>query len=194
MNTNQPATFASRTDSNWIQVFTGRQFWPTNPRPEDVDIRDIAHALSLTCRFTGHTEAFYSVAQHSVLISQHCGDPRWGLLHDAAEAYLPDVARPVKQELTGFSDIEDRLLGVIASVFGLTMPIPQSVHVADLVLLATEARDLMVAPSCPWNSIAGISPLGDKIVPWEPHEAESAFLHRFDELFRHEAINEGDQS
>jgi 5'-deoxynucleotidase YfbR-like HD superfamily hydrolase len=106
----------ARNDNNWIQTFTGRQFWPLDPRPEDIELLDIAHALANKCRYTGHTRSFYSVAQHSVLVSEivPAADAHWGLLHDASEAYLPDVARPVKRELAGFQEIENRLMGCVA--------------------------------------------------------------------------------
>lgn len=172
-----------RSDSNWIQTFTGKQFWPTNPRAEDVDIDDIAHALAMKCRYTGHTEVFYSVAQHCVLASRVCDDARWALMHDASEAYLPDVARPVKRELDGFREIEDRLMTVIATVVGLPMPIPECVHHVDLVMLATERRDLMAAPPRPWISTERIEPLADEIVPWDWHDAKHEFLYRYRELF-----------
>src|SRR6266496_3875421 len=82
-----------------IILASGKWFNVFNPKPEDVDIRDIAHALSNQCRFTGHTKEFYSVAQHSVLVSTFCApeDAAWGLLHDASEAYLSDIASPVKK-------------------------------------------------------------------------------------------------
>lgn len=172
-----------RSDANWIQTFTGKQFWPTNPRAEDVDIEDIAHALALKCRYTGHTEVFYSVAQHCVLASRVCDDPRWALMHDATEAYLPDVARPVKRELNGFREIEDRLMAVIASVVGLPMPMPECVHQVDLVMLATERRDLMATPPRPWISTERIEPLADEIVPWDWHDAKHEFLYRYRQLF-----------
>ncbi|KKN29889.1 hypothetical protein LCGC14_0839670 [marine sediment metagenome] len=172
-----------RTDSNWIQTFTGRQFWPLNPRAEDVCIEDIAHALSMKCRYTGHTREFYSVAQHSVLASRCCKDSRWGLMHDATEAYLPDVARPVKRALGTFTAIEDALMRVIAPVFELEMPIPECVHQVDLVLLATERRDLMAEPPVPWITTEQIKPLEMEITPWEPYEAKELFLRCFFALF-----------
>src|SRR5579885_2784587 len=83
---------------DWIQTYCGVAFYPLDPRPEEILIEDIAHALSMLCRFTGHVKRFYSVAQHCVYVSHRC-DPKdalWGLLHDAAEAYLNDISRPVK--------------------------------------------------------------------------------------------------
>src|SRR5271165_7548492 len=90
---------ADNRKGDWIQTYTGRVMYPLDPRPEEINIIDIAHALSNLCRFTGHVRTFYSVAEHSVRVSQHC-DPKdalWGLLHDASEAYLADMSRPMKR-------------------------------------------------------------------------------------------------
>ena len=80
---------------DWMQTHSGIQFWPLDPRPEDILIEDIAHALSNQCRFAGHCCFHYSVAQHSVLVSENvpAQDAMWGLLHDAGEAYLVDLPR-----------------------------------------------------------------------------------------------------
>jgi uncharacterized protein len=89
----------STRTGDWIQTYTGKQFWPLSPLPEDIVIEDIAHALSMQCRFGGHVRTFYSVAQHSVHVSLLV-EPQyalWGLLHDAAEAYLVDLPRPIKK-------------------------------------------------------------------------------------------------
>lgn len=174
-----------RTDGNWIQTFNGKQFWPLNPRPEDIDFRDIAHALAMKCRYTGHCLRFYSIAQHSVLASQIVppADAKWALLHDAAEAYLADVARPVKRAMKDFQEIEDHLLRCIIEHFGLSWPQPDSIHQADLVLLRTERRDLMAPPPIPWRTDELAKPLSATIFPDSPGEAEVRFLKRFKELF-----------
>ncbi len=172
-----------RCERSWIQTFTGRQFWPLNPHADDICIEDIAHALANKCRYTGHTRRFYSVAQHACLCSDHSPNPKWALMHDASEAYLPDVARPVKRMLTGFREIEDHLLQVIAVKYGLPWPMPDSVHEIDLVMLATERRDLMATPPIPWISTERIEPLPTPIVPWSPTVAKQQFLIRFHELF-----------
>ena len=80
----------SERRGDWIQTYLGIQFWPLDPRPEEVMLFDIAHSLSNMCRFTGHCREFYSVAQHSVIVSQNVPreDAAWGLLHDASEAYM----------------------------------------------------------------------------------------------------------
>lgn len=167
---------------SWIQTFTGRTLYPLDPDPDALDIRDIAHALSLHCRFNGHCRVFYSVAEHSIRVSQQFSDDDalWGLLHDASEAYLSDVPKPLKQDLPEFRRAEDRLIRVIAERFSLPWPIPETVHEADMTLLMTERRDLMGEPVGDWGIDA--DPLPERIDPLRPSEAERAFLTRFAEL------------
>jgi hypothetical protein len=169
---------------SWIQTYVGKQFWPLAPRAEDLDIRDIAHSLSLQCRFNGHCRVFYSVAEHSVRVAAQLPDELalWGLLHDAAEAYLGDLTRPLRRQVEArwFNEAEDRLLKVIAATFGLTWPMPPSVRAADDVLLVTEARDLMVEPPTSWSIEA--EPLPERIEPRAPAAAEALFLERYEAL------------
>ena len=170
---------------DWIQTYTGIQFWPLDPRPEEIDIRDIAHALSNQCRFAGHCERFYSVAEHSVRVSWLCPvkDGLWGLLHDAAEAYLVDLPRPIKrwsQMGTLYSEIEDKLMLAIAYKFGLNHPVPVSVKRADIVMLVTEKRDLMKMPPKEWEDTE--TPHWSRVIPWGPEKAELCFVERFNYL------------
>lgn len=168
----------------WIQTYTGRQFWPLSPHAEHVDIRDIAHSLALQCRFNGHCRGFYSVAQHSVLVS-HAVPPEdalWGLLHDAAEAYISDLPRPLKKTAPEFRAAEHRLLTVILATFGLPEVMPESVVWADDALLATELRDLMQPPAESWG--LQVEALELRVEPMGPVEAEALFLQRFAELYR----------
>lgn len=130
------------------------------------------------CRFNGHVKEFYSVAQHSVLVSsivplEHA---LWGLLHDATEAYLPDVTRPIKGHLEGFCEIEDRLMYCIADTFDLPWPMPREVKIADNRLLATEQRDLCKGPIYDADTLDYI------IEPWAPSTARVMFMQRFREL------------
>lgn len=168
--------------SDWIQTYSGNAFYPTDPKPEDVRIEDIAHALSLICRYTGHVKEFYSVAQHSVIASMYCKDKMWALMHDAAEAYLADIARPIKHEMKKFVECENKLMDVIAVKFGLSLPMPEEVHVIDRILLATEKRDLMSPSKLIWSAIDGVEPLDKSIIPWTPERAEAEFMERFNEL------------
>ena len=165
---------------DWMQTHSGRQFWPLDPRPEEIDIEDIAHALSNLCRYAGHTRQFYSVAQHSVLVAGALPQPlrMWGLLHDATEAYLVDIPRPIKKYLYGYKDIEDHLMSVIAEKFNLGgISIPQAVKEVDDAILADERAQLMQDKSLPWKLVR--PPLGIHIIPWEPKVAFNAFLNFF---------------
>ena len=130
----------------WIQTRHRIAFSLEEPRVTDVHIHDIAHALAHLCRFNGHTRTFYSVAEHSVRCS-YIVDRDFALdalLHDAAEAYIGDVSSPLKLALgEAWSDLENRVAGVVAEAFGLLWPIPRCVHAADQRMLATEVRDLL---------------------------------------------------
>ncbi len=166
----------------WIQTYSGRKFYPLEPRAGDLDIRDIAHALALKTRFGGHGREFYSVADHCVRVSRivrpECA--LWGLMHDAAEAYLADVPRPVKALWPAFVEAEEKLLEVVARRFGMCWPMPREVCEADDILLATEARDLMNGGAREWNLRA--MPLPRRVIPLTWSESEGQFLARFTEL------------
>ena len=165
-----------------IQTFTGRRFRPDDPRPENFHIEDIAHSLSLLCRFNGHCSAYYSVADHSVRVSRQCPPEHalWGLLHDLGEAYLGDMPRPIKTYFPQFVEFEDTLLRAACERFGLVWPMPPEVKQADDVLLVTELRDLM-GPE-PQALAMKADPLPERIRPLSPEQAEQAFLARYAEL------------
>jgi hypothetical protein len=167
---------------DWIQTFSGAKFRPGAPRPEDFNIADIAHSLSLLCRFNGHCRCFYSVAEHSVRVSGHCPPDHalWGLLHDLGEAYLGDMPRPIKIGFPAFEEAELRLVRSACEVFDLSWPMPPEVKQADDALLATEMRDLMAPPPEDWKLRE--TPLEGRIEPWAAEEAERAFLARYREL------------
>lgn len=168
----------------WIQTFTGRKFHPLNPSISEISLLDIAHALSNICRFTGHAKEFYSVAQHCVLVSYICDsqDALHGLLHDASEAYLSDISRPLKHSgfFEEYKKIEHNLQSLIFQKFGLSMEEPKGVKLADTTLLATEARDLLSPLHPDWNQPA--KPLPFTITALPPKEAKALFLERFEEL------------
>lgn len=183
---------------DWIQTFMGKKFHPLDPRPEDVDVRDIAHALANLCRFTGHTKTFYSVAQHCVIASLHVSAEAAlpALLHDAAEAYMGDIARPWKRYLfagddlnglTKLKDLEYALLDVIFFALGCpsrSLPIWGEVDRVDSLMLVTEARDFMAPLVEGWPHVPenGFDILPDRISPWTPGKSEYEFLRRFTEL------------
>lgn len=172
---------------DWIETRYRDRFWPMDARPEDIDIRDIAHALSRQCRFGGHTRGFLSVAQHSVMVSYECQprDALWGLLHDASEAYLLDLPRPIKHlpEMQPYRDAEARLMLVICRRFLINPKMPVSVSAADECLLATEARQQMRMADPGWHAwTKGITPLPERIRSWPSWYARWRFLRRFREL------------
>ena len=172
----------------WIQTYNSHKFFPAEPDHEEnvIDIEDIAHALSMQCRFNGHVRDFYSVAQHSCHVAnqvlKETDDPElalWGLLHDSAEAYLSDIPKPIKHLLTGYSDLEEALLNKIIRHFGLTWPQPDIVSKYDLIMLRTEQEWLMGPPPDDWGFTG---PEALPIFPGllkSPEEAEKGFLTMF---------------
>jgi hypothetical protein len=179
----------------FIQTYTGKIFHPLAARPQDVDIHDIAHALALKCRFNGHCKSFYSVAEHSVRVSRCLevsgADNKlalWGLMHDAAEAYLADLGGPIKRvfhvhhadRIESFSDAEDRLLDVIATALGFDPIDYAAVREADMRLLMTEARDVMGGQVVSWE--VSEPPLEETIIPMSWERAEQLFLERWEQV------------
>lgn len=161
-----------------IFTYGGGTIDPLDPDPDDISIETIAHSLSLQCRFTGHTLRFYSVAEHCVHVAQ-IERSLEALLHDASEAYLSDLARPVKHA-PGLGDVyleaERRLEAAIATKFDLEWPWPEAVKVADERMLHREA-DILVP------HLGELMPPMYEWVPypwcWNPKEAEEKFLNTY---------------
>ncbi len=164
---------------DWMQTYTGRQFWPLDPRPEDIDIHDIAHALANLCRYNGHCTRFYSVAEHSVIVAGRASPENKiaALLHDAAEAYLCDLPRPVKRSVDGYAEAEERVERAIAEKFGVTYPWPPEVKDLDNRILHDEKAQLMRPAPAEWN-LPG-APLGVVVQGYAPKAAEAVFLMEF---------------
>lgn len=164
-----------------VSTKSGRRVSLLNPSPSQIVIGDIAHSLAHQCRFNGHTNKFYSVAQHSVLVASIL--PRElrlaGLLHDATEAYLGDVVQPLKDLLPEYQSIEANFCEVLGARFGVNLQHNDVIRHADLVLLATERRDLMPMDTADWSSIAGITPLRRTINPKSPEAASAQFMEMF---------------
>lgn len=170
----------------WIQTYHGGVFHLLDPQPEEILIEDIAHALAMQCRFTGHTKWHYSVAQHSVLASQIVkpGFELEALLHDASEAYAADLNRPLKHYTEmgkHYMVIEDIIQSAIARKFGIPEHMSPEVKVADNAMLYAEKAALM--PPMEWDTRCGDGIVANiAIEPWTPAEAEGRFLRRYAEL------------
>ncbi len=179
-----------------ILTFTGHYFNFLQPDPATVCIEDIAAGLSKVCRFAGQSRQFYSVAQHSVHVSYlvaELGYPEHalaGLLHDAAEAYIGDVTRPLKQLLPDYRQIEKRIEAAVFARFGLPPELPPVVKQADLIMLATEQRDFMAPHDDPWYCIEGIEPQG-ALSAWDHNYARAAFKALFLRLVCEREVGHG---
>lgn len=170
-----------------ILLNSGNYFDFLKPETSVFEITDIAHGLSNICRFGGQCKEFYSVAQHSVIASsviesQYAYD---ALMHDAAEAFVGDIPSPLKMLLPEYKTIEKHAEAAIAQRFGVSNPLPQQVKNIDIVLLATEHRDLMPEHDDEWGLLVGVTPLKQKIRPWTPKEAYETFMRRYNFLTEH---------
>jgi hypothetical protein len=173
-----------------ILTHSGKYVAPGRLEPEDIEVIDIAHALSHQCRFSGHTRVFYSVGEHSCrccdLVEELTGDPHemlWALMHDASEAYLVDLPRPIKHAASQLGEayrvMEQNAMEAVTVAMGLEPEMPAVVSYADTVLLATERRDLMPARG-DWRTwLDGVSPLPVEIEPWKPGVAKYGFMRRY---------------
>ena len=166
----------------WITTFSGKTFHVLDPQPNEVALEDVAHALALTNRFSGHTRFPYSVAQHSVLVSNVVPPELMlqGLLHDSAEAYITDIPTPLKKKLEDIQEIERRICIAVGDALGVNMELKSdAVKDADLRMFETECRDLM-------SNLRGyyhdVLPYDMAIVPWSWQEAKERFLWRFHTL------------
>jgi uncharacterized protein len=172
----------------WMQTYTGLAFDPMNPDPDKISIADIAHALSMNCRYAGHVHRFYSVAEHSLHVSTAVqatspGIALWGLLHDSSEAYIADIVRPVKKRMPEYKLVEDKLMAAICARFGLPPVQPAEISDIDLRLVIDEKAALLGPAPMPWGALEGLEPVGADIQAWLPYEAEARFLTRFAELY-----------
>jgi len=175
--------------SAWFQTLKGNAFPIFDPRPSDIDIEEIAHTLAMQCRFNGHIKHFYSIAQHSVLVSKLLEEWKHpveivfeGLMHDAAEAYVGDVISPIKRSIPAFSDVEHMTWVAIADRYNLPHVQSPVVGKADIAMLLVEKRDLCAPEPLSWGiSYEGPLPVRRiKELGWK--DAKAMFLKRFAEL------------
>jgi uncharacterized protein len=172
-------------EGKWFQTYTGKQFFFYRPTPDMIDIEDIANSLSMQCRFGGHLQHHYSVAEHSVRVSYLV--PAYlhlkALLHDASEAYLSDVVRPLKYSsaFENYFGLEDKITHAIFDKFGLDYDMPPDIKRADNIMLLTEHRDLRKPGTKLWDDYDkwGLVPLSTTLVPWSQDKAKTEFLNAF---------------
>ena len=175
---------ATAITTDYVSTFSGNRFYPLRPHIDRVAIEDIAHGLAYQCRFNGQTKTFYSIAQHSLIVAGLVPPPLRlaALLHDAAEAYLGDMVKPLKVLMPEFAALEDQVTAIIAATYGIDFSDYAPIKRADLIALATEKRDLMPHSAERWAYLDGIAPLPGIIVAMDPGEAKQCFLQRFHAL------------
>lgn len=171
-------------NGDFMQTYTGRKFWPMDPRADEVFIEDIAHSLAMQCRYAGHCHRFLSVAEHSVLMARHLrwegvDVALWALLHDASEAYLVDIPRPVKPYLSGYKEAEAKVMAVVAERFGLAAEMPALVHDADNRIIADELANMTPMD---WQARYAGQELGVQLRYWSPARASEEFMATFTAL------------
>lgn len=169
----------------FIKTFSGKHFYYHKINPDNIIINDIAVSLSNICRFAGHLSQFYSVAQHAVLCSQlvPAEFAFEALMHDASEAYCQDIPAPLKRLLPDYQRMEEKVDVAIREKYNLPQFMSTPVKYADLVMLATERRDLGLDDGSFWPVLEGI-PATDmfRVTPLAPGQAYEQFIERFNEL------------
>lgn len=168
--------------TGYIRTYKNHQFYFDDIENNVIDIEDIAHSLSNQGRWTGHTNVFYSLAEHSVLTSRLVS-PEYAfeaLMHDASEAYVVDLSRPLKAFVPDYRKIQHRVEKYIAEYFGLPYPLSEPVRIADDRLLQTEWETLFDKTEI-WLGIKA-EPFDLKFHCWNPEQAERAFLEAYESL------------
>lgn len=179
-------------NGDFIGTYKGKKFYPLDPRIDEVDLEDIAHSLSLLCRYNGHVKRFYSVAEHCI----HAAD--WlemkgygtevalqGLLHDASEAYVSDVPKPIKRMLNGWERVEEKVQKTIFERFNVSWPMDEAIKEIDLRLLYSEANENFELSLSEWNLNYNPKFMYADCIDFlylDPSSAESAYLETFERL------------
>lgn len=179
-------------ENHWMQTLSGKRFEAYNPHEDQICIEDIAHALSMLCRFNGHIEKFYSVADHSVRCS-HIVAPGFeleALLHDAVEAYIGDMPSPVKRGQREFINLEETIYeAAIAHKFGLPPKMSPEVKKADLQMLKLEKKFLIKDYGYDWHlDDIEVPEYITRITPLTMNQGKVLFLSRFEELTQERGV------
>lgn len=174
-----PAPLSLNKYGKYIRTYTGKYFYPANIEALEVDVRDIAHALSGVCRYNGHLREHYSVAQHSIIVSELVPKEQAleGLLHDAAEAYMPDMPSAIKAMLPEFVEYQERLTKHIFKCLGLQYPLNEEIDFVDKEIRTNEMYWLSN-----WDEPTP-KVFNYRINTETPKVIEARFLDRFNELY-----------
>jgi len=166
-----------------IMMHSGRLFDLANPEASEITVEDIAHGLAHTCRYAGQCDGFFSVAEHSVLVSQIVPHSKLAaLFHDAAEAFIGDMSAPLKQLLPAYREIEKKIERAIFERLGIEWPVPTDVKRADYSVMAAEQQVLMPAGTNEWLGDMSVLPANIEIRRLDPARAKALFLERYAEL------------
>jgi len=165
-----PEDFVKESKDSYLFTYSGLKFFVFDPKPYMVNIADIAHALSNICRFNGHTNRFYSVAEHCLYVSELLPKELQlgGLLHDAAEAYISDLPRPIKQFFNQYKEVENKILKTIFECYNVDFPLDDKIKEADNTILEQECIGL-------FNG-GRIDTIKQTMLP---HEVKAEFLKMF---------------
>lgn len=174
---------------DWIETRTGAKFWFSNPRSSDVMLEDVASALSKLCRYNGHVVDFYSVAEHACIMSDWVAAETWAtpldaliaLHHDDAEAYISDVPRPLKHQLSRYKEIEAAVEEAVFSKLGLPSTLPSWLKVIDTRIIRDERAQAMSDSANAWFTDS-LEPLGVTLKFWGWKQARDEFLSRHEAL------------
>jgi hypothetical protein len=171
------------SDDSRIMLQSGRLFDLANPESSEITVSDIAHGLAHTCRYAGQCDGFFSVAEHSVLVSLATPHSSLAaLFHDADEAFVGDMSRPLKHLLPQYKAIEERIAQAIFTRFNIPWPLPPEVKYADHSVMAAEQEVLMPVGTNEWLRDANILPARVTIRRLIPAQAKDLFLNRYEEL------------
>lgn len=179
----------NRRKGDWIQTYTGGMFWPLDPRASEICLLDVAAGISKECRYGGQSQIFYSVAEHSVLITEYAirnlnvsdREARALLFHDASEGLgLKDIPRPVKVFLPGYKEIERGVMHAVAERFDFDWPLDPELKLLDERIGLTEERAIMGPPPAAWRTqqeqFKATEPLPVTIEGWRWSEAFARFV------------------
>jgi hypothetical protein len=175
----------SYVEEDYIETISGVAFHFADPQQDEIRVADIAWSLSNQCRYTGHVRQFYSVAEHCCLLydfaqSQGITDKKFLrtlLMHDASEAYLTDIARPIKAHIPDYKRLEVKIETAIAERCNLTYPYPADVKELDTRILMDERAQVMGESENVWGVVA--EPLGVTLNFWTPKQANRAYVDRY---------------